>query len=237
MHALHQSIPIKVRDNSDVHRAKLIGTGLGWFVRDYRGRKIVQHGGGWGAEMAFVPEEDLAVVVLSNLDDNGLVWMLPYDLIDAYLVGPEYAWSKGNKWDYWLRLGGPGHMDVVRNEQMEQLKKDRIADNPPSVPLEQFAGKYNSKLYGILEVRHNDRGLSVQFGDHAAELSHWQKDEFLGHAVVEPFLDWLVKFQVAGDGSVNELEVVSVGWKDPDEQHFFQRVTLECGDASPLSIP
>src|SRR5262249_35720254 len=70
MHALQQSIPVKWGPGSSVYDARFVGTGFGWYVRDYRGRKVVQHGGGWGADMAFVPEEKLAVAVLSNRDWN-----------------------------------------------------------------------------------------------------------------------------------------------------------------------
>jgi CubicO group peptidase (beta-lactamase class C family) len=223
MHALHQSVPIRPKPDSNAYSAKMIGTGLGWWACDYRGRKKVLHGGGWGAEMAFIPEEDLAVVVLSNLDHNGLVWMLMADLLDAYLVGPEFAWTKENKWDFWLKLGGPGHLERTRDEQRTELDKSRVLNTKPSLALEKYAGKYESDLYGLLDVEHGPRGLSVQFGDHSAELSHWQDDMFFGKAVVESFLDWLVKFEVK-DGAVARLEVVSIGWKDPDERHFFRRV-------------
>jgi CubicO group peptidase (beta-lactamase class C family) len=223
MHALHQSVPIKPRPDANVYSPKMVGTGFGWWVRDYRGRKMVMHGGGWGAETAFVPDEDLAVVVLSNLDHNGLVWMLIADVLDAYLVGPHRAWKKEDKWDIWLKLGGPGYFERVRDEQRAELDKSRVLNTKPSQPLEKYAGKYESEIYGLLEVRQGPRGLSVQFGDHAAELSHWQDDTFFGKAVVESFLDWLVKFEVK-DGSVVRLEVVSIGWKDPDERHFFRRV-------------
>lgn len=43
--------------------------GLGWSLSDYRGRKLVAHGGaidGFRAVVGLVPEERLGVVVLSN---------------------------------------------------------------------------------------------------------------------------------------------------------------------------
>jgi hypothetical protein len=149
--------------------------------------------------------------------------MLIADVLDAYLVSPDYAWTKANKWDFWLKIGGPGYFERTRDELRAELDKTRRRDTQPSLPLEKYAGKYESDLYGLLEVRHGPRGLSVQFGDHAAELSHWQDNMFFGKAVVESFLDWLVKFEVA-DNLVKGLEVVSIGWKDPDERHFFRRV-------------
>lgn len=43
--------------------------GLGWFVEDYRGLRLVHHGGntlGFTSDLAFLPERNLGVVVLTN---------------------------------------------------------------------------------------------------------------------------------------------------------------------------
>jgi CubicO group peptidase (beta-lactamase class C family) len=153
MHALQQSIPLKWQPDANVYRARFVGTGLGWYVRDYRGRKVVQHGGGWGADTAIVPEESLAVVVLSNLDWNLLVSMLVFDVLDAYLVGPEAAWTQGKKWDLWLGFGGHEAMYRTRDEHKSRLEKEQTAGTEPSRPLADFAGDYESDLYGRLQVR------------------------------------------------------------------------------------
>jgi CubicO group peptidase (beta-lactamase class C family) len=223
MHSLHHSIPVKWRPDSDVYDARVVGTGLGWYVRDYRGRKLIQHGGGWGADMGFVPEENLGVVILSNRDWNGLVWMLVYDVIDAYVVGPEQAWAKGKKWDHWLPLGGPDAMNRDRNAQRTQLEKKRKADTRPSLPLADYAGAYRSTLYNDLEVTVANNRLHVQFGDFQGALDHWDHDTFYGHAVIEPFLDWHVKFEIDEKRSVRSLEITHIGWKDPDERFSFTR--------------
>ncbi len=223
MHSLQQSIPVKWRPDSRVYDARFVGTGLGWYVRDYRGRKVVQHGGAWGAEPAFVPEENLAVVVLSNRDWNSLVWMLIYDVIDAYVVGPEQAWSKGKKWDFWLRLGGPEAMGRDLKAQRAELEKNRKTATHLSLPLTQYAGTYRSRLYGDLTLKVVGDRLRVQFGDYAATLDHWEQDTFYGRAVIEPFFDWLVKFDL-DQQSIKGLEIIHVGWKDPDERFVFTRV-------------
>ena len=89
MHALQFSIPILDRPTDHIYSAQFIGPGLGWLVLDYRGRKVVRHGGSWGAPVTMIPEENLGVVVLYNIDIEGLAGMLSYDLLDAYLVGPQ----------------------------------------------------------------------------------------------------------------------------------------------------
>jgi CubicO group peptidase (beta-lactamase class C family) len=226
MHSLQQSIPVKWRPDSDAYDARFIGTGLGWFVRDFRGRKVVQHGGAWGAEMAFVPEEQLGVVVLSNRDLNGLVWMLIYDIIDAYVVGPDQAWARGKKWDRWLQIGGPETADRDVKKHRAELEKNRKTGTQPSLPLAEFAGAYRSPLYSDLVVTVADGKLRVKFGDYTATLEHWEKDTFYGRAVIEPYFDWQVNFTI-DQRKVQGLEIINVGWKDPDELFLFTRRTPE----------
>ena len=49
--------------------------GLGWFIRDWRGHKVVEHGGnidGFNAEVAFMPDEKLGFVLLTNVSSSPL---------------------------------------------------------------------------------------------------------------------------------------------------------------------
>lgn len=223
MHALQQSIPVKWKPESDEYDARFAGAGLGWFVRDYRGRKVVQHGGAWGAEFAFVPEEKLGIVVLSNRDWNGLTWMLIFDVIDAYVVGPEQAWARGKKWERWLKLGGPDAMNRDQIEQRTELEQNRKTGTQPTLPLTAYAGTYQSKLYSDLQVHVVDGRLGVKFGDYSATLDHWDDDTFYGHAVIEPFLDWHVKFDLDDQRTVRGLEFINIGWKGADERFLFTR--------------
>ncbi len=59
MHALQFSSPVTAQPRN-IYTARFYGTGLGWQVLDYRGRKVIRHGGGWGAWVAMIPEEKLA---------------------------------------------------------------------------------------------------------------------------------------------------------------------------------
>ena len=49
--------------------------GLGWFVRDWDGHKVVEHGGnidGFNAEVAFMPDQKLGFVLLTNVSASPL---------------------------------------------------------------------------------------------------------------------------------------------------------------------
>ena len=73
--------------------AKLSGTtqesyGLGWRIFDCRGHRVLHHGGandGFRAHIALGPKEKLGLVVLSNLEEMGLVRALGRMLLDELL--------------------------------------------------------------------------------------------------------------------------------------------------------
>src|SRR5690606_25658673 len=69
----------------------LLSYGLGWFLADYKGRKLVHHGGnidGMSALVAMMPEEKTGVVVLTNMDGSFLTYSLMYRLFDGF-IGAE----------------------------------------------------------------------------------------------------------------------------------------------------
>lgn len=48
---------------------------LGWFVQDYKGKKVIQHGGnidGFNSMVAFLPDENLGFVMLTNVSGSPL---------------------------------------------------------------------------------------------------------------------------------------------------------------------
>ncbi|MGH9903721.1 MAG: serine hydrolase domain-containing protein, partial [Pyrinomonadaceae bacterium] len=52
-----------------------VSYGLGWFLREWKGRKVVEHGGnipGFNALVALMPEEKLGVVMLTNVTASPL---------------------------------------------------------------------------------------------------------------------------------------------------------------------
>jgi CubicO group peptidase (beta-lactamase class C family) len=52
-----------------------VGYGLGWFIRDWNGMKVVEHGGnidGFNALVAMIPEKKLGFVMLTNVSGSSL---------------------------------------------------------------------------------------------------------------------------------------------------------------------
>jgi CubicO group peptidase (beta-lactamase class C family) len=224
MHALQFSVPISSRPPDNIYAAGFYGCGLGWFVQDYRGRKIVLHGGAWGAMVAMMPEEKLGVVVLSNLDLESIAGMLMYDVFDAYLVEPQLAWDQ-KKWAAtWLRNEPPGYAYRPRDEARAKLQKTRRPNTKPSLPMAQYVGMYESPLYGRLTVAVDGSKLAVNFGEFTTELQHWQNDAFYVRTPTRLTFDWLLTFDVTRGSKVVAVTVKHAGWDKDEKDHVFSRV-------------
>lgn len=66
-----------------------VGYGLGWFLRDWKGHRVVEHGGnidGFAAQIAFLPDDGLGFALLTNVSATPLQ-MLSMDLVWESLLG------------------------------------------------------------------------------------------------------------------------------------------------------
>ena len=96
--------------------------GLAWWVLDYRGRKVVDHGGGidgMRAHVAFMPEEGIGMVALSNARPNNLIVALMYRVFDHFLGAgggdkADVAGAGGTVAMQWL-IGAPSCLRNTAN--------------------------------------------------------------------------------------------------------------------------
>ncbi len=176
MHSPQTIIPLSGNMEMLYPDAHFLSYGLGWFLSDYHGRKLVEHGGaidGMRAEVALIPEEKLGVVVLTNMNGTILPHLLMYRAVDAYLgLSNPKDWSA----------------DVLKtyNALLEQGKaaakkqeESRVLNTKPSLALDKYAGTYKNDLYGEVKVTDNGGKLNVRFGPpFVSDLEHWHYDTF-----------------------------------------------------------
>ena len=155
--------------------------GLGWFMQDYRGRKLAMHTGsidGMSAILALVPEERLGLVVYANLDHAELRHALMYRIIDAYLGGPQRDWSAEVR-----ALFAP--MEEQARAERRRMESRRVANTRPSLPLEAYAGTFADpdSAYGRVTVQVRDGRLVARMGEAGleGEMEHWHYDVFRAH--------------------------------------------------------
>ena len=150
---------------------------FGWQLQDYRGRKLVQHGGafdGMRSNIALIPGERLGVVILSNLGQgNDLFGALRNRILDALLGAPARDWSA----EYLARV----RRNQARADSAERRwDAMRVAGTKPSLPLDRYVGTYADSAFGRATVSLDADGLVVRLGPrHTGRLEHWHYDTFI----------------------------------------------------------
>ncbi len=123
--------------------------GLGWFMNDYDGLKIIQHGGGlpgFHSKVVLIPEENVGFVILSN-QLSGLVEALYHKLIDFNLddIQNPKDWAAL----YLKRKQSQDARDEVQNQPTTIINTESTG---PSLAIENYTGIYEDKMYGKAEI-------------------------------------------------------------------------------------
>jgi CubicO group peptidase (beta-lactamase class C family) len=192
---------------------------LGWWVQDYRGYKLIHHAGeppGGSANVFFIPEKGLAVIVLANADAMALLAAVALRTIDSYLGEPPFDWNAR------ALAQEPERLDKYRNPVylalMEQRAKSRAVGTKPSLTLESYAGIYHNGAYGDLRVVYTSGKLTAHLWTHSGDLSHWSYDTFLFKwdasqyfLHVFPEREPFVHFDIDARGVPNRVHFLSLG--------------------------
>src|SRR5262249_29857514 len=140
----------------------LMAYGLGWMLQDYRGKLIVQHGGGIDGMISLlvmVPEEKLGLVMLTNRTGNGLPTTLMHRIVDAYLKAEPRDWSA----EYLKTVKAA---DEMRKKVEKKQETERVKDTKPSLALDKYVGTYKNEVYNDVKVALEKGKLVLTFGPH-----------------------------------------------------------------------
>ena len=153
------------------------GYGLGWFLKDYQGMKIIQHGGGlpgFHSKVVFVPEDSLGYVILANQISGG-VGALDHKILDFFLTDSDKDWAR-------LYLDYEKKQEVKKGENAKAKEEARVKNTSPSLSLENYTGLYEDKMYGQAKVEMRDGQLFVTLLPTKklfySTMEHWQYDTF-----------------------------------------------------------
>jgi CubicO group peptidase (beta-lactamase class C family) len=136
--------------------------GLGWFLEEYSGRKIVSHTGGvngFVTSVTLVPEEKLGVIVLTNTDQNSFYEALKWEIVDAYLGNQYRNYNK-------VYLGYSS-----AQQKQEEIKEKKYADSvalklTTALPFAAYTGNYSNEVYGDMKVVLENNELRMRFSHH-----------------------------------------------------------------------
>jgi CubicO group peptidase (beta-lactamase class C family) len=186
--------------------------GMGWFLRDYHGRLLVEHTGGMDgmvSQTALLPEENLGVAIFTNQDEQGFYVALMYRIFDAYLGVPPQDWSQT-------------YLDLFQAGQTAPPQP--TPGTQPSLPTEAYAGTYGNSLLGNAVVTEENGTLHLRLQHHPGlngPLRHWHYDTFEADWDDPYFKTSLVTFTLDATGAATTLRFkVREDFVDPLEYTF-----------------
>ncbi len=149
--------------------------GMALSVSTYRGRKLVQHGGGidgFISQMSWMPTERTGVMVLTNMSGNNPVPnIVTRNLFDRLLGLDPIDWVARTK-----------KQEEDAKARQEKQRQERAAERKPgtspSHPLSAYAGTYEHPAYGRLTVETNGDALVVSYEAFRVPLKHFHYDVF-----------------------------------------------------------
>ena len=174
--------------------ATQVSYGMGWLIYDYRGKRVVAHGGmidGFRTQITLLPEEKIGIAIVNNLHESKLNLALTLSIVDQLLDLPKSDWNKHFR-------------DLERAERKETIiafetaKKNRRADLAPSAALDRFVGDYRNAAYGTGKVTEKAGRLIWSWSSFEMPLDHWEGDTF--RIAVGRFENHFVEFRVTPNG-------------------------------------
>lgn len=138
--------------------------GLGWFMCDFYGKKVIWHNGGAGgflSTVCFIPELNIGFVALTNSDNNNLYNALRYQLMDAFTGQPYRNYSS-----IFLKNSGKEQQEADKAIQ-EWQSTVKNAAGKATFDMTKLVGIYEHPVYGKMTVRmRDDKKLQASFEQH-----------------------------------------------------------------------
>ena len=209
--------------------------GMGFFVTSYRGHKFVHHGGnidGFSALVAFLPDDKLGLVILTNQNGSALPAAVAYNVWDRMLGLDQIDWTARVK----------QQRAMTKASQDEAKKKGYTIQRTgthPSHELGEYAGEYEHPGYGIVKIEQAGGALKLDYHGLGGLLTHFHYDVFeVPKDEANPFSQEKVQFHtnLAGDvdslgipfeSTLKDITFVKLGDRSMTQKTFLQPLTGE----------
>ncbi len=178
---------------------------LGWDIQDYRGARIVWHGGAvFGAQTVVVllPEKKVGFSIEINSEDSASMLGLMCEILDHYLGFAKTDWTSRYQ----------AYKKQKVTDALAALAKPtaKPANVGPSLPLAAYAGTYADPWYGNIEVADVYGKLKIDFKSTphmGGALDHWQYDTFVTRFDDKAIEPAYVTFSLDADGKVDRVSM------------------------------
>jgi CubicO group peptidase (beta-lactamase class C family) len=186
------------------------GYGLGLFLRDYRGVKVVTHSGGlpgYVSLVTMVPSRGLGIAVLTNQESSAAMQSISNQIVDSYLGAPEKDWIAA--YEAVDRRNRAANASATASTTAARDTTSR-----PSLALDNYTGRYRDGWYGDMTISRGGNGLTIAFS-HTPSLSgtleHWQHDTFVARWTDRELrADAFVTFALTPEGGIDSVRMRAV---------------------------
>ena len=149
---------------------------LGRTIQTYKGYKLATHTGsidGFYSNLTLIPNEQLGIFMVHNSIPAGSFRSgMALPVIDRLLELTLTPWSERYYDDY-------QKSKILDKKQKDSLQATQVQHTTPSHSLEQFAGKYQSAMYGVADIQFENGKLVVDYRGTRSLLNHFHYDQFI----------------------------------------------------------
>lgn len=150
--------------------------GLGFYVIDYRGHKMIIGGGqirGVNSLFVLLPELNLGYSILVNVNNTAAHFAICNGIADLVIAAEKRDWNHE-------LLTLAGIVEQAEQAQLDSVIAERRTDVPPTHPLNTYVGTYRNRLYGQAQVEIYGDQARVHYGSgYIGTLEHWSGDTYL----------------------------------------------------------
>ncbi|HXF12054.1 MAG TPA: serine hydrolase [Terriglobales bacterium] len=148
--------------------------GMGWVNTSYRGHRMVWHNGeidGFYALLSMLPDDDLGVVILTNIQDWPVTDVAAYQIYDRLLGLDVIDWS--------------GRFEQAENKSKAadaEAKKTEASNRKlgthPSHDLKDYVGRFENPGYGTLTIQPASDGFTASLNQITVPFQPYHYDVF-----------------------------------------------------------
>lgn len=173
--------------------------GLGWFQHDYKGKMVQFHTGslaGMVAIAGMIPEENVGVYVMGNLDHVELRHAIMYAVFDLFTEGTlSRNWSE----EFYT---------IYHPEKKEEPEMQPIPNTTPTFGESDMIGKYTNSQYGWLKIYSDEGVLKFNMNNTVfGTLSHWNYDTYQGAFDKTYWGKIMFNFRLGSNGKLSHVDV------------------------------
>ncbi len=147
--------------------------GLGWFIETYRGHYRVYHGGnidGFSALVSLYPQDNLGIVVLTNLDGSSEPGIANHRAAEIMLGLDPIDWN--------AKIKANAEQAKEAQKKAPPAEMEKKPNTKPSHLLADYAGIYENPGYGPIKVTSDGKQLGASYNGLQIGLEHWHYDVF-----------------------------------------------------------